>query len=229
MSEGLYLFIGCDWVSKSIKLQQIKEQSFSRQSEQFNFDLFYGPELKLRDLQEALLRLPLSAPIRDSLPDLKAKRRIIYIKEARRLNVSIKRYLTEYVRNPLQSVLLILDIEKARPQDVFLRSIFAKARIYHFRSREDTDTFRLCRQIAAKRINAGLRILHRLLEKGEHAERILGGLHFDWVNRYMGTGEKRRGLQLLLECDIDIKKGRIRPAVALERLLIQLCADKPST
>jgi len=51
----------------------------------------------------------------------------------------------------------------------------------------------------------------------------MGGLRYAW-ERGVHPAEAKRRLRLLLECDIDIKAGRIKPEFALERLIVRLCA-----
>jgi DNA polymerase III delta subunit len=38
--------------------------------------------------------------------------------------------------------------------------------------------------------------------------------------------ELQRRLKLLLECDVSIKTGRLKPTLVLERLVIGLCAGR---
>jgi DNA polymerase III delta subunit len=72
-------------------------------------------------------------------------------------------------------------------------------------------------------------VLNQLLKKGERPERILGGLRYSWENSIATPLETRRRLKALLNCDIDIKTGRLKADFALERLVVSLCSlAKPS-
>jgi hypothetical protein len=58
--------------------------------------------------------------------------------------------------------------------------------------------------------------------------RILGGLGYTWERDVMAPLEAKRRLKLLLNCDVEIKTGRLKPNFALEKLVISLCgAAKP--
>jgi DNA polymerase III delta subunit len=207
-----YLFIGQDSFSKDLKLEKIKEEVFSKEVEQFNFDCLYARELDLLKLQEVLLRLP-----------LKAKKRLILIRDADKLKDNIKEYLIGYFKKPSAHVLLILDINHVDKNDVFFQTLSKYLKIFRFEEEQAPDTFKLSEEIDRKRINSSLRILSALLLNAERPERIMGGLRYHWQKSYLPYQERNRRLKLLLNCDIDIKTGKLKPAFALERLLINLC------
>lgn len=211
--EGLvYLFVGQDSLSKDIKLKRLKEEFFAKDVEYFNFDILYAKELNLIDLQEKLLCLP-----------LKAKKRIILIKDSQNLKEGIKDFLLTYVKNPQPKIVLILDIDRYVPSDGFIRQVSRYSQTMRFKEPPHLDAFTLSRSIDLKKINYALWVLNQLLKKGEKPERILGGLRYAWENRIASPLEKRKRLRLLLNCDIDIKTGRLKPDFALERTVINLC------
>jgi DNA polymerase III delta subunit len=208
----VYLFVGQDSISKDIKLEKIKQEFLPAELKEFNFDCLYARELNLLQLQESLLRLP-----------VRAKRRIILIREAERLRENIKEYLAQSLKKPLAHAVLILDVNKAERNDLFLRRISRQVKLFHFKEKEDLNTFRLSQEIDGRRVSSGLRILNSLLADGEKPERIIGGLRYSWQRGYLSNQERSRRLRLLLRCDIDIKTGRLKPAFALERLIVGLC------
>jgi len=208
----VYLFIGQDSLSKNIKLKRLREEFLARELEEFNIDIAYGKELTLMELQERLLCLPFKAP-----------RRMMVIKDAQRLKEEIKDFLLEYVEKPRAAILLVLDMDRQDPKDGFVRGLARHAQVYRFREQQDVNAFTLCRQIDLQRTANALDVLNQLLENGEKPERILGGLRYAWENGAMGPLETRKRLKLLLDCDIDIKTGRLKPAYALERFVVNLC------
>lgn len=207
-----YLLVGEDSFSKDIKLDKIKQEFLPKEVEQFNFDCLYAKELDLLKLQEVLLRLP-----------VKAKKRIILIRQADKLKDNIKEYFIQYFKKPFAHVLLILDVDRMDKDEVFFRRISKYVKVFHFAERETINTFRLAQEIDRKRINSCLKILNCLLVNGEKPERIIGGLRYYWQRSYLSLKERNRRLMLLLNCDIDIKTGKLKPALALERLIISLC------
>ena len=212
VAKMVYVFIGEDSFSKDIQIKRLKQEFLAKELEQFNLDTLYSKELTLKELQERFLCLP-----------LKAKKRIIIIKDARGLKEEIKEFILKYVKKPNTEIILVLDIDRQDRKDEFINHISRFAKVYRFKETLPLDTFTLNRQIALKRPDYALRVLNKLLEEGERPERILGGLRYAWERETSSPLEMRRKLRLLLSCDIEIKTGKLKPPFALERLVINLC------
>lgn len=208
----VYLFLGQDNFSKSIRLKRLKEEFLTKDTEYFNLDVLYAKELKLLHLQERLLSLP-----------LKSRKRIIVIKDSQNLADEIKDFLLQYIKKPPAKMLLVLDIERFFPQDRFVRQAMRYAEVCRFKEPLYLDTFTLSRSIDSRKTSHALGVLNLLLKNGEKPERILGGLRYSWENSLARPLETRKKLKLLLHCDIDIKTGRLKPDFALERLVVSLC------
>lgn len=209
----VYLFIGEDVVSKDIKLKEIKDRFLPPASRDFNFDVLYARDIDLHSLQEKVLTLP-----------LKAQKRIIVIKDAHQLKDDIRAFILEYSRGKNSSAILILDITQVKGRDEFIGRLSRHAQVSRFRDSVTLDAFMLSRQVEAGRPDHALRILNQLLEDGEKPERIIGGLRYAWEKTGVGSLQTRKKLKALLNCDIDIKTGRLKPGFALEKLVIKLCS-----
>jgi DNA polymerase III delta subunit len=218
-----YLFVGEDEFSKDIKLQRIKQELNLAQLESFNFEILYSRDLDLKTLQERLLLLP-----------IKAKQRLILIKDAPGLRADIKQYLLTWLSKPFSHVSLILDARRIDRRDKFFNQISGLVKQVNFHQSMEINAFTLARQImhpvrdrvsngVQKRIKSALRLLRQLLLQGERPERILGALRYQLQQEGLGSGDKKKRLMFLLNCDIDIKRGKLKPEFALERLLIRLC------
>jgi DNA polymerase III delta subunit len=216
----LYLFIGEDSFSKDAKLEELKKEFLSHDTAVFNFDILYAKELKLVTLQERVLALP-----------LKSKKRIILIKDAQALKQEIKDFLLTFAKENTPHILLVLDINSTpklnrfRHQDNFSGQIARYAKVYQFKETLYLDTFALARQIESKRADYALKTLNQLLENGEKPEFILGGLRYSYSRGAHTPLEIRKIIKLLLNCDISIKTGRLKPEFALERLVVRLCSS----
>jgi len=216
--SSVYLFIGQDTISleglsrKHAILEQIKKHFLAKTIEDFNLDILYSKELSLKDLQEKLLCLPLNSKIR-----------IIIIKEAQDLEDDIKEFILSYVKKPQRQIVLVLDMESQGAKDVFAGRISNFAKVYHFSEPARPDAFTLGRSIDNRSTEQALRILNQLLQDGEKPERILGGLRFAFEKGAVIPLEIKKRLKLLLNCDIDIKTGRLKPVFALEKLIVNLC------
>lgn len=214
----IYLFIGEDIIDqdgiskKDVLLKKIKDRFLAKGVEDFNQDLLYAQELNLKDLQKMLLCLP-----------FKSSKRIVVIKDAQNLKDDIKEFILKYVKNPQAKIVLVLDISRYLPQDTFVRSIQKHGQVFRFKEPIHLDTFTLSRLIDSKKTSYALQTLNQLLRNGEKPERILGGLRYSWENRVASPLQTRKKLKILLNCDIDIKTGRLRSDFALERCVISLC------
>lgn len=208
----VYLFIGEDSTLKDIQLKAIRKEFLKKDTEQFNLDILYARELTLKDLQEKLLYLPVKNP-----------GRIVVIKDAQNLRDDAREFILKYVKEPHKQTILVLDINQRDKSEEFINHIYRYAKIYRFKETKLPDTFTLSRQIALKKPDYALRVLNQLLKHGERPERILGGLRYVWERDTASPLEMKRRLRLLLNCDIDIKTGKLRPAFALEKLVINLC------
>jgi len=216
--SSVYLFIGQDSLSKDIRLKKLKEEFLDPNTQYFNLDVLYARDLDLKDLQERLLSLP-----------LRAKKRIVIIKDSQNLKKDIKDFIIKYVKKPQAKIILVLDINKYLPQDEFIRQINRYSEVCRFKEDAYLDTFALGRAIDSKKSNYALLVLNQLLRNGEKPERILGGLRYSWENSIADVFQIKKKLRLLLGCDIDIKTGRLKADFALERLVVSLCSfAKPS-
>ena len=207
-----YLFVGEDEFSKDVKLEKIKQELNLAKLYLFNFEILYPKNLDLKTLQEKLLILP-----------IKSRKRLILIKDAPALSVDIKQYLLSWFRKPFPHISLILDARRINARDHFFNQISSRVRLINFRQSKEINAFTLARQISYGKIKLAMRLLRQLLLQGERPEKILGALRYQLKQERLDFVERRKKLNFLLNCDIDIKTGRLKPEFALERLLIRLC------
>jgi len=213
-----YLFIGQDIITenglskKDSVLSEIKKQFPDKTIENFNLDTLYARELSLKDLQERLLALP-----------VKAKKRIIVVKDAQNLKEDVKEFLAEYLKKPSPVITLILDVDTPDFRDPFLKRIHTYTQVFRFREAAVLSAFTLSHSIDSKKAPNALKILNQLLENGEKPEWILSGLRYDWEKNITNPLEIKKRLKLLLNCDIEIKTGKLKPIYALEKLVVSLC------
>ncbi|MFA5115992.1 MAG: hypothetical protein WC486_01775 [Candidatus Omnitrophota bacterium] len=213
----VYLFIGQDSPAKDAKIATLRHELFpSKDSEDFNFDIIYADELDLKKLQEVLFRLP-----------LKAKQRMVWLRKCQKLKENIKDYLTGYVKNPLKHVTLVLDMERFDRRDGFQNEIGRSSSVARFQDKQSVNAFTLGDEIDRRSAKSSLNILQQLLADGAKPETIMGALRYGWEKSSLPVSEKKRRFKFLLNCDIDIKTGRLKPAFALERLIISLCCSTP--
>ncbi|MBP7215814.1 MAG: hypothetical protein KBA46_00855 [Candidatus Omnitrophica bacterium] len=207
-----YLFIGNDLAIQLQHITKLKASFFAKDVEQFNYEVIFGRELTLNQLQEKLRCLP-----------VKAKKRIVILKEADALKDEVREFIARFVQQPYPHVVLVLIANHISPKDTFLSAVSRFAHVIRAKEVFTPDAFLLGRQIEAGRFDYALRSLNQLLQNGEKPERILGGLRYSWEKNLASLPERKKRLRLLLQCDIDIKTGRLAPAFALEKLVVGLC------
>lgn len=215
LSNGkmVYLLIGQDVLAKEIQLKKIKQKFLSPELQDFNLDTLYAKEITLKQIQEKFLAIP-----------VKSANRIIIIKDASSLEEASQDFILAYAQQPDQQLILVLDFEQYDYQDKFIKNLSTNASVMRFKETTNPDTFALNRQIELRKTDYALRLLDQLLKNGEPAERILGGIRFAWEKQNLQTADARKKLKLLLNCDVEIKTGRLKPACALEKLVVNLCS-----
>jgi len=211
----IYVLAGEDTLAKDVLMNKLKAEFLPLHLEEFSLDTLYAKELTLASLQERLLCLP----VNDG-------KRVVVIKDAQELKNDIKEFLVVYVKAPQAGVVLIIDFASYRPSAAFIKNISSYAQVCRFKEQEASDTFTLCRLLDSRKAAACLKTLQQLLKNGERPERILGGLRSSWMRNSSNPAELKKKLKLLLTCDLDIKTGRLKPAFALERLIIKLCGPQ---
>ena len=208
----VYLLIGQDIQSKETQLKKIKQEFLSQELQDFNSDTLYAKEITLKDIQERLLAIP-----------LKGAKRLIIIKDADSLNEESCDFLLAFFKKPQPRIVLVFDFARYDHKNKFIKEMSPGASVLRFKETVNPDAFVLNRQIELRKTDFALRILNQLLKNGEAPERILGGLRYSWEKQGIVAGDARRKLKLLLNCDIEIKTGRLKSAFALEKLVVSLC------
>jgi len=208
----VYLFTGEDTLSKDTRIRKLRDYFLPRDSAVFNLDNFYGKDLDLHSLQKSLLCLPVNA-----------KKRMVVIRQADFLKQPLKDFLLQYVRKPSEGIVLVLDVRRYDLKDDFTKGLLRYASVLRFREEATTDSFALARCIEQRKAEQALKVLKVLLKNGERPERILGGLRYGLLKSSSGSAQEQKKLKLFLECDLEIKTGRLKSAWALERFVIGLC------
>ncbi len=212
-----YLFIGQDACSKEESLKKLKKESLFTPLAEFNSETIYAKEASLLKLQESLLYFPVNS-----------EKRLLVLRDAQDLKEEPKKFLIGYVKNPNPKVVLVIDIDQYSPKDTFVSSLAKYCQILRFKEEKRLTTFDLSKQVDLGRPAASLKVLNQLLKDGEKPERILGGLRYNWENRIFNPLELKKRIKLLLNCDLEIKTGKLKPAFALERFIVRLCSFRSS-
>lgn len=209
----IYLFIGEDELAKTEKIRYFKKQLFDSKLEPFNSEVFQAKELSLPLFKEALGRIPQAA-----------KNRLLVIKDILKLKNSLQEYFLSQIESLPSNLIIILDIVKIPPEkNLFINRILKIAKAVYFKSKESANAFDLARALEEKNADYGLNVLADLFKSGEKPERILGALRYQFAKHSLNREEKIKKIGLLLEADINLKSGKLKPEFALELLVVKLC------
>jgi DNA polymerase III delta subunit len=216
--KPVYLFLGQDILDQensSLKEKELNKlkASLPQQTRDFNLDILHCNDraFNLKALQEKLLFIPTGPSAR-----------IVVVRNLQDAKLEVKNFILEYVKKPSSGIVLVLDVDKFERKSAFIEGVSRYAETRHFLEAPQASTFALGRLIDADKTEEALKVLHRLLDDGEKPERIMGGLRASWTKYPADPLNLRKKLKILLQCDLDIKTGKIKPVFALERLIVNL-------
>ncbi len=212
--DTLHLFIGQDCPAKDAALAKIKKDLLPEPAASFNLDTLYAKETGVKELQEKLLFLP-----------VQSVRRMVVLKGLFQAKKELKDFLLLYVQKPQPHCVLVMDAGEAGDKDTFLATLARSCKVQRFGQAVRKNVFDLGSSIEAGRTADSLRILNQLLKNGEKPEMILGGLRHALLRSSAVSRHKKLSL-LLLETDLSIKTGGLKPTFTLETLVVRLCAFK---
>jgi len=213
VEKSAFLFLGEDYLSKEGKIDIIKKELLKGDAVFFDLEVLAGKEINERQLSEALKRLPAVS-----------KDRLIIIKEIDKLNPACKSRLISYLKKPFPKTSLVLETDKFDTRDSFLTQLTHLCKVINFSRSSPVDVFSLGEAVSRKKPQESLRILSHLLLSGEKPQKILGVLIWQWkkIQPGLSKSEFKAGLQMLLDADLNIKRGRLKPDFALELLVAKL-------
>ncbi len=216
----VYLFLGQDILDQersSLKEKELNKlkAGIPKQIRDFNLDILHcnDRDFSLSVLQEKLLFM--------AAGDCG---RMVVIRNLGEAKPEVKDFISSYVRNPSPGIILVLDIDRVERKNAFIEDISRYAQIRRFRFEAQPSSFVLSRLIESKKSGESLKALHQLLDSGEKPERIMGALRASWMRYPADPLSLKRMLKILLQCDLDIKTGKMKPVFALEKLIVKLCA-----
>jgi DNA polymerase III delta subunit len=210
----IYLFLGEDLAAKDAKIAEIKNKIFKDAQEAlvFDFDNLDAKELKSDALKQALLTLPVVVP-----------HRLIVLRQIHKLKSADMQVLINFCQRPASHCDLIL--ESSEPMlkgDLKDLPMHAKGMV--FGKPEGPNVFDMTKLITAHRSADALKMLNGFYENNVHPLSIMGALVWYWSKEGKACGRERfeRGLQALEEADLNIKRSRLEPQYAVEKLVVEL-------
>jgi len=210
----VYLFLGDDLSAKDAKITEIKDKFFkdSEAALAFDFDNLDASELKDNALQKAFLTLPVIAP-----------HRLIILRQIHKLKSADIQTLLNYCQKPAKHCDVILESSestlKGNLKDL---PLYAKGQVMG--KPEGPNVFDMTKLITAHRSADALKMLDGFYGKNVHPLQIMPALVWYWGKEGKRLGKERfeRGLKALEEADLNIKRSRLEPQYAVEKLVVEL-------
>jgi DNA polymerase III delta subunit len=233
-----YLFIGPDLPKKDAKIAELKAKIFSDPAAMsFDYEVLYAHKLDPDTLKKSLLSLPYMASKR--LVVLRQCERLSKKKEeedpgsedaaptkASNAKDRSREIIFEFLENPAPATVLVLDFDKLDIKGQMFNRLRPLTEVVFFGSGKAADVWDLTRAIGSRNGGEALKVLHELLESNDHPLKIMGGLVWYWSKERdrMSSKNFQKGLMVLEEGDLNIKRSRLDPEYAIEKVVIELAA-----
>jgi len=210
----IYLFLGDDLPAVDARIAEIKNKFFrdSQEAVAFDFDNLDGSQLGTDALKKALLALPVVAP-----------HRLILLRQVHKLKSADIRVLINFCQRPAKHCDLILESsETALKGDLKDLPLYAKGAVLI--KPIGPNVFDMTKLITAHRSGEALKMLDGFYRADAHPLQIMGALVWYWGKEGKPLGKERfeKGLRALQEADLNIKRSRLDPQYAVEKLVVEL-------
>ena len=211
----IYLFLGEDREAKEQKIAEIKKTCLpSDDALKLDYECLYGSKIDPSELKKSLIALPAISG-----------KRLILIRMVEKLNTQNKKILLDFIQSENEHAVLILDSEEMSAQNSFMNKISAAAKVMRFGSGTvKKNVFDMTKRMENRDSSGALKILEHLMSGGDHPLQIMGGLVWFWgksKNR-LSADQFKKGLLVLQEADLNIKRSRIKSEYAVEIAVTKL-------
>jgi len=208
----IYLLLGEDTQAKDSKIFQIKSALFPKPDAVFfDFESLDALHLSAANLKKALMALPLSCA-----------KRLILIRHMQKLKVDPAAVLLAFAGTSAEHCDVIL--EASGEIKGSLKDISAYAQVLNFGVKREVSIFDMTKLMSLKKTTEALKMLHEFYSQGMYPLQMMGALLWYWGKEGRALGPQRfeKGLKALEEADLNIKRSRLLPEHALEKLVVEL-------
>jgi DNA polymerase III delta subunit len=210
----IYLFLGDDLAVKDARITEIKNKFFkdSQEALAFDFDNLDVSQLGENTLKKAFLTLPVIAPVR-----------LILLRQVHKLKSADIQVLIKFCKDPAKHCDVILEsTENTLKGDLKDLPLYAKGTVMG--KPEGPNAFDMARLIKANRSSDALKMLDGLYHANVQPLQVMGALVWYWGKEGKACGKERfeRGLKALEEADLNIKRSRLEPQYAVEKVVVEL-------
>jgi len=216
MEQKAHLFSGPDRQAKDQKILSFKNRWLtSADALSFDFNTFYAAKLDLDAFQQSLASLPVVA-----------EKRLILLHNCEKLAACHQDFLKQYLAEPYPYVVLILDTDESDLKAAFFKAIASRTAVLHFGISASKSVFDVTKAMSQNQPAEALKRLKDLMDGGQHPLQLIGGILWFWRNNQLqlSADKKEKGLRLIQEADLNIKRNRMTAQMSVEVLVVKLCS-----
>ncbi|MBF0512103.1 MAG: hypothetical protein HQL13_07245 [Candidatus Omnitrophica bacterium] len=210
----VYLFLGDNLEAKDARIAEIKNKFFVDfpQAGSFDCDNLECADLQANQLRQALLTLPVIAP-----------KRLIVLRGLNKIKDRDIPTLLDFCQKPFKHCELVLESADHMLKGS-LKDLPAYAKSAVLARPAPPNVFDMTRLMTAQKNGEALKMLDSFFRDNVHPLQIMPALVWFWGKEGKARGSQRfgRGLKALEEADLNIKRSRLDPQYALEKLVVEL-------
>lgn len=208
----IYLLCGEDSQAKDKKINEIKASILKdEQAVFFDFESLDVSYVTAGTLKKSLV----------AIPSFSAKR-VILIRHIEKLKNDAAQWLVNYANAPFDHCELIL--EASGELKASLKDLLPKVKVVTLGVKPALDVFEITNLMTSRKTAEALKKLPEFYRQGYHPLQLIGTLVWYWGKKGRALGPLRfeQGLKALEEADLNIKRSRLLPEYALEKLVVEL-------
>lgn len=209
-----YVYIGRDLQKKDAKLAELKTKLFKDPSAlPFDYENLSGHKLDSDELKKSLV----------ALPHMSAQRMVV-IRQSERLNEHNREIVLEFLAEKSNTTVLVLDFDELDGKTAFSSKLQALTQVLNFGAQKAINVFDMTRAISSRDAASAVKMLHELIENNTHPLQIMGGLVWFWGKERdrLSPARFQQGLSVLEQGDLNIKRSRLAPEYAVEKVVVEL-------
>jgi DNA polymerase III delta subunit len=210
----IYLFLGEGCLAKDQRINEIKKKHLPEgESVHFDFDQLDGARLDAAELKKSLISLPFIS-----------KERVIILRRSEKLSTQNKELILEFAKDKESRTVVLMDLCEGDTKNSFVQKLSVLVKVIAPPVTKKQNVFDMTKAMSTKNAAESLRILNELFEEGWHPLQVMGGLVWFWGKEKtrLSSLKFQKGLKLLQEADLNIKRSRLKPEQAMEVLVIKL-------
>ncbi|MBI4310077.1 MAG: hypothetical protein HY591_07090 [Candidatus Omnitrophica bacterium] len=207
------LVAGEDLKAKDAKIARIKSQSLKDpQALNFDFESLDAIGLGPDTLKKSLITLPVVSA-----------KRLVVVRNVHKLKSADAGVLMQFLRAPLDHVDVVLESSQTSFKGE-LKDLTALCETFVLGRPSQDNAFDMTRLMTAGRAKESLNMLNTFYTQGTHPLQIMPALLWYWgkEGRSLSQEKFERGLKALEEADLNIKRSRLNPEYAVEKLIVEL-------